>query len=409
MALGDSTLRKDSADAFCTVVAMGFLALNPKQLDIRFVEDDPTDRNKSLREHDAFRERLKLWGFDRYIGDFQQQDGKTEHPMIYAVPKGEEPGEKQLKPDEHLYRSSHKLEGICNEWVETQNCGRSHKNVLKLRGAYIGGVAEEKQLRLLYPSLIHVRPSPNYINIDNESYKASIRKNYRDSCEVSVAILEFFDYIKNKYKGHIIESVDTKKRKRQGGNDSENGIFIWTTVEDTEALKEKMGKDIEEQKIFGSVHGLVTSMTEAQRLEEGNFNVELALSRGTNKVASCIPCSIFAASQDAPPSYIHFGRGDFWDLPQNCDEAVRKKWEDYVYKCFEKGMFLLGGRIYGKSETNILYRFFRQLGVYDNKIGHEKFIPESDCSSHYISEIFLDALTFEGSFMSKMKNTLSRL
>lgn len=91
----------------------------------------------------------------------------------------------------------------------------------------------------------------------------------------------------------------------------------------------------EDNKLFGSIHGLVRAIITYGLTETGTYSdtyatcCELALSARTNKVASCIPCSIFAAANGTPAAYTHLGRGDNWNFPNpNSNSTFNDNLED---------------------------------------------------------------------------------
>jgi hypothetical protein len=50
----------------------------------------------------------------------------------------------------------------------------------------------------------------------------------------------------------------------------------------------------------------------------GGTAYEVAVGRGTTKLASCFGCTTFMYANGAPPSYMHFGRAESWvPIPTN--------------------------------------------------------------------------------------------
>lgn len=159
---------------------------------------------------------------------------------------------------------------------------------------------------------------------------------------------------------------------------------------------------IETNQFFGSIHGLVRVIIAYDLTASGILSskystcCEYAYTEETNKVASCIPCSIFAASNGTPANYTHFGRGDYWNFPDIDNHKIkidnlnkrRKKWEQYVGKCFQTGYNLLN-KVYDISKVNLnqLFQF----------------------SDEQIGEIFLHSLMFEGKFIDKINSTINVL
>jgi hypothetical protein len=231
-------------------------------------------------------------------------------------------------------------------------------------------------VRLLVPSLLYQYKIPHYVYAQ-QAYLNDIRNYYGLFLNVSEQILDMF--------AALLEN--------QAAGDA---VQIWATRDDLRAIVNNMPENIiNNQTLFASVHGLVTSMTTVppHALEDNNFNIELALSDGTNKVGSCMPCAIFAMSQGAPASFTHFGRGDYWNLPKKCDDAIRYAWGSFVEDCYKAGMRTLRGRIPGGW-----LNFFARLDI-EVANGNIMYVPEA----------FLSALTCQSSFLSKMTNTLRQI
>ena len=357
--LQNNQLNRITADALCTVITLGFLAMDARKNErSHFVyKGDPSD-------HENLRELMltsPISALNELFPLFEEQDAKREHPFIYARNNELTDIAAQIEIDEFLKAFVDDLERICNSLFGN------------VQGAYIGGVANREQLKLLCPSLLYQYNIPNYVDRNEYNYDNDITTFYERFENATEKILDLFS--------NLIEN--------QTGDEA---IQFWSTLEDLRELVNQMPQDIQPGRLFASVHGLVTSMTMAapHTLAADNYNVELALSSGTNKVGSCMPCSIFATSQGAPASYTHLGRGDYWNLPQNCDPTVRNNWVDFVVRCYSEGMALIGN--YMPDEWT---EFFGEL--------NEELERNND---NHIAEVFLSALTFPSSFVSRMTNTL---
>lgn len=357
--LQNNQLNSLTADALCTAIALGFLKQDARRNDrAHYVyEGDPSD-------HETLRGLMltsKIGVLNNLFPDFESQESKREHPFIYARSDQLADIAEQIDIDDFLKLFVGDLERICNDYLGT------------VRGAYIGGIASHEQLKLLFPSLLYQYDIPNYVDQGEPNYTGDITTFYHSFEDATEKLLDMFS--------NLIEN--------QTGDEA---ILFWSTVEDLRTLVNNMPQNINQGRLFASVHGLVTSMTMAApgTLPDGNYNVELALSEGTNKVGSCMPCSIFAASQGAPASYTHLGRGDYWNLPENCATDVRNAWEDFVAICYSEGMQLI--RDYMPEEWR---GFFGEL---DAELENNNIA--------YIGEVFLSALTFPSSFVTKMTNTL---
>ena len=248
--------------------------------------------------------------------------------------------------------------------------------VQKLYGAYIGGTynADNSILRLLGPSKIIVKKSEFTLNgIEYENLKSDY-KIYRELSSFIMNSLkdaknEAMIAIKSKYGNKIIIDYNYFKEK--------------TLIPNNAVLNDG--------DVFGSVHGLINAIL-YYRLDAKSRDVacEFAFSNDTTKVGSCVPCSIFASSNKTPANFTHFGRGDYWNLPQSSKEyngldMKRKAWEEYVRECFQIGIDIVNT-------------------MADNHNENIKTAINTICNVNTakIPEIFLHSLMYAGSFLGKM-------
>lgn len=361
--LDNNQLNKSTANALCTIIALGFLSLNRTRVNTtQFLYEG----ENSADEHAVLANLMSnspIAELSILFPPFEEQYGKADHPFIYA--RGSQIGDdiSQVDIDEALSAFVAQLENICNIVIPGK------------QGAYIGGVANREQVKLLCPSILYQYDIPAYVNVDAQ-YTNDITTFYGRFLDVTEQLLDVFSNLMENQTG-------------------DEAIQFWSTADELRTLIETMPQNMCANRLLASIHGLITSMLMAppNTLAGGNFNVELALSTGTNKVASCIPCSIFAMSQDAPASYTHLGRGDYWNLPQDCDAAIKQTWSDFVANCYSSGMEIAGD--YMPDEW---VEFFGGLNqeLENNNPG-------------YIAEVFLSALTFPSSFVSKMTYTIELL
>lgn len=250
----------------------------------------------------------------------------------------------------------------------------------KLYGAYIGGTynADTGVLRLLGPSKIIIKKSEfilNGIGIENLNNEYKIYRELSSFImnNLTDATNEAVKAIKNKYYNQIIIDDYFKEKKL---------ILENTKLNDGE--------------LFGSVHGLINAII-YYRIEANSKDVacEFAFSNDTTKVGSCVPCSIFASSNGTPANFTHFGRGDYWNLPQSCMEyngldMKRKAWEEYVRECFQIGIDIINTMADKHDEQ--VKDAIGTVNAYTNKKENKNKIPE----------IFLHSLMYAGSFIGKM-------
>ena len=287
--------------------------------------------------------------------------------------------------EEYNKEISQKLEFI-NDKINKSLKEENEKNGShqKLYGAYIGGFynANEGEIRLLAPSQIIIKQA-GYIleGID----KIRLNSKYEQYKKLSKLIMDSLLEATDKATKVLLNVKDVKVKL---DHDYINKKTLIPT--DTELKLDKNGN----QNIFGSVHGLVQAII-YYRLGKASKDTacEFAFSNDTTKVGSCIPCSIFASSNDTPVNSTHFGRGDNWNLPQSCKEyngldMKRKAWEAYVQACFKTGIDIVNDNV-DKNDKNI-ENAINTVSVY--KTANTDKIPE----------IFLHSLMYEGSFINKM-------
>ena len=243
----------------------------------------------------------------------------------------------------------------------------------KLYGAYIGGTynADNSTLRLLGPSKIIVKKSEFILNgIGYENLKSEY-KIYRELSSFIMNSLKdaknkAMIAIKSKYGNKIIIDYDYFKEK--------------TLIPNNAVLNDG--------EIFGSVHGLINAIIYYQLGQSSRDVVcEFAFSNDTTKVGSCVPCSIFASSNETPANFTHFGR------PQknegyNALDMKRGEWENYVQECFKIGIDIVN-TMADKHNENIKTAIKTVFNYKTNYIGK-------------IPELFLHSLMYAGSFLGKM-------
>lgn len=274
---------------------------------------------------------------------------------------------------------SHQLSFInqkVNEYKKATTTAQGKEQ--KLYGAYIGGTynADNSILRLLGPSKIIIKNNKfilNGISFEN------LKNEYKIYSELSNFIMNNLTDAKN-------DAVIAIKRKYG------NQIIIDDYFKEKKLIPENT--ELNDGELFGSVHGLINAII-YYRIEANSRDVacEFAFSNDTTKVGSCVPCSIFASSNGTPANFTHFGRGDYWNLPQSSKEyngldMKRKAWEEYVQECFQIGIDIVN-TIANKHDKKVN----DAIGtVYNNKKAIMGNIPE----------IFLHSLMYAGSFLGKM-------
>lgn len=146
-----------------------------------------------------------------------------------------------------------------------------------------------------------------------------------------------------------------------------------------------------EKHLFASCHGMILAIYDyGYYPEKEGVCAELALGKDTRKAASCLPCSLFISANGFPASATHLGRGDNWNYPlHQGNHLMTINWKKAAYHACQTGLTKLPAL--GMEFTGILEQ---GLLIEENP---EKEIPL----------LFLEALTFEGSFIKKMIQVLS--
>lgn len=383
---GGNTMRidKKQADALCAIIALGFVGQNEKEdrtNRVLYLYDD--DKNKE--QHKKLADILQnKFGINIAVKMENAKDTNMKvHPFIYALPYGNVNEPRRLTYDEVKVNERAILD-VINITETAVNSLISPSN--HFRGAYIGGFIDYKssEISLIGPSSLYLRDRM-YLE-PNNPLPASVVESFIESANVTTNIKKFLK------KGSPL--FNTKEKNYET-------IVIAPDLTDALISEGNPNDDqriLDEGKIFSSCHGLVTSMYYHSDVGRDHLNdgvcIELSLSNDTCKSASCIPCAIFAASQGAPASAVHFGRGDFWNLPaasirNSCNPKFEENWRSFVMACFTSASAEILER------GNIVPETIKTMA----KLEDPQAVPE----------MFLDALTFEGSFIDKMINSLTTI
>ena len=157
----------------------------------------------------------------------------------------------------------------------------------------------------------------------------------------------------------------------------------------TKELLESLGI-LDGKFLFKSNHGMTQAIMQfGNTMNKGQeMCVEFALSSGTSKIGSCIPCSIFMEASGMPATATHLGCGDNWSIPnleRQQGHMLVRRWQEYVNSCYNKGCELLRPKYSTLLAT---------LGTINTGI---------------LPDVFLEALTYEKPFIERMMNTLKQV
>jgi hypothetical protein len=178
-----------------------------------------------------------------------------------------------------------------------------------------------------------------------------------------------------------------------------NAALAVTAALATADPRQRFETDYETGKIFGSSHGMIRAMVNSVTPPKDSQSVfaEIALGAGTTKVASCIPCAIFMQSFGYPASSIHLGRGDNWRIPDSPSDEILTNWKNTIIRYYLSGLEVFNPTV-ALEGNNITLDNAAAVIVVSNTDADD-IMPE-------IPNLFLEALTFEGSFMDRIRNTL---
>lgn len=234
-----------------------------------------------------------------------------------------------------------------------------------LTGAYIGGVYYPNNDLLVFagPSKIVIKDRIHELIGIEEKY---INDSYIKNKNLSDAIISNLQFI----YGKAAATLECKRPQ----------IILNAELEH---YKPGSTQSLDTTKIFGSVHGLVHAIIKynVYKSTDNSIACEFAYGKDTTKVGSCIPCSIFASSCQAPVNYTHLGRGDNWNFPNDGVSSYRKEWNEYIYQCYDTGNKLL--QEYSKKHNITRYTIMDDIG-----------------------EVFLHSLMYEGKFIDKISSVL---
>jgi hypothetical protein len=152
-------------------------------------------------------------------------------------------------------------------------------------------------------------------------------------------------------------------------------------------------------KLFRSCHGMIRAMAAQPSPAGGGTTVyaELALGAGTKKVSSCLPCAMFMASFGKPTSSVHLGRGDNWGLPDDVSADVKAVWADSIAGNYTRGISLFNPFVpFNGGSLNLDDLIRCHICKDPHKLADE------------LPKIFLEALTFESTFSTKIISTFSQ-
>lgn len=350
------TITKEISDVVCTAITLGhivqFKHTNNKNIQIVCESEDDE------KAHNTLKDTLSTYGCNIDVCKIMPKERKE----LLITAKDRTYTSESLKIyTEDINRILQKYNQMINKV----------KGSAILYGAYIGGKYNvvDEVLQLLCPSQLIIKPK-NY-ELDGITYN-QLQTKYDENIKTINDTISALNSVKEKV---IKLKLDEIK------------------IVDNEAK-------ITDKDIFGSVHGLINAIIHYNiynSTDKDSIACEFACSDDTTKVGSCVPCSIFASSNKTPANFTHFGRGDYWNLPQknegyNALGMKRKAWEEYVRECFQIGIDIVN-TMADKHNENI-------------KTAINTINTICNVNTDKIPELFLHSLMFEGKFIEKINRVI---
>lgn len=350
------TITKEISDVVCTAITLGhivqFKHTNNKNIQIVCESEDDE------KAHNTLKDTLSTYGCNIDVCKIMPKERKEL--LITAKDR--------TYTSESLKKYTEDINIILQKYNQMIN---KVKGSAILYGAYIGGKYNvvDEVLQLLCPSQLIIKPK-NY-ELDGITYN-QLQTKYDENIKTINDTISALNSVKEKV---IKLKLDEIK------------------IVDNEAK-------ITDKDIFGSVHGLINAIIHYNiynSTDKDSIACEFACSDDTTKVGSCVPCSIFASSNKTPANFTHFGRGDYWNLPQknegyNALGMKRKAWEEYVRECFQIGIDIVN-TMADKHNENI-------------KTAINTINTICNVNTDKIPELFLHSLMFEGKFIEKINRVI---
>lgn len=338
-------LNKEKADALCTAIILGYAKTKKEGVCFEWEPRDqsiPAEKAKEDQDKADYENVRNLFGNKGVTIKVGASVNKDHFPFIVAIGNAI-PG-----------TSAGKLV-MTDEANYAQSLERKLAPVTgfgETKGAYLGGYATISTINLVGVSNLGLY-QPVYRSVDTTIAGA---------------------YNQARYATEKVNAWVTEQVQERAGGLTINGIkaALNSTVQTTLP-------DYQAGKLFKSYHGMIVAMTHFQsdisQNKDGIF-FEIAAGKDTNKVSSCFPCATYMVSAGKPPTSIHLGRGDNWAVPGGA--LYKSTWESNIRSWFNDGKAAVSGKL-GDVGT---------------------------ASPDIIPAVFLEALTFEGSFTDKIINTL---
>lgn len=327
-------LAKELGDTLCTIIALGYMKEDGSRTKFQYEKDEP-GKTENKDKADAVQKLIKA-------------KANLNITISEAIPQGTMP--LIVAKTDKVSNLQEAIERANVPWKYLQSIEvRANRTEKPIRGAYIGGMSTIGKTFIVGPSDLALY-TPKYRAPDD----VKIKDWYNDAVKATNTALACLEPIPVSPKVPI------------------------TLVNKINKITEPF----QDGKLFKSIHGMIQAMVEYQTdYEKNNFIFEIALGKGTTKVSSCVPCSIFMTVNSYSPTSTHLGAGDNWNIPSKCNDILKSNWKKKINEYYTAGKALISSN--------------QKVQMLATKI-------EPD----HIPEIFLEALTFQSKFSEKITATL---
>jgi hypothetical protein len=381
-------LNREIADALCAVITLGFAIKQNKKYGSKMIfQYEKTD------DKEKYKKIEKLFALVGANLCMSQSEPQMAMPFII----GSEEGQRWLEDKKTRLIIDHAIINYVSDISDLMNA--ADRSAPPPMGAYVGGAftfngTTVSNMRLVGTSSLDLY-KPTYRNPHDEEFA------FVESGVPKEGMIQYYYREKQESINNTIGVIKKVIGTRGNQNPTDGKIEL------TEEINKKP-KDYKSGYLYGCCHGMIRSMVAIPKTSN-QYYFEIALGSGTTKVSSCVPCAIFMESIGMPASSIHLGRGDCWNIPESCDALYRKLWETAINSYYEKGIEALrvhnalrlhvdgDGKLgdLADKKSDIAFNVFIESHLYKDK---ERF-------SERTPGIFLEALTFEGSFIDKISKT----
>jgi hypothetical protein len=343
IALQNVFLNKDLSDALCTLIVIGY-AKNVKNCTFQY-EGANKDQAKASKEKGDYGTVQKLLQAWGVPVTVSSSIPSKDFPFVVAL----------NKKIATIDQARAALAGSYTDYLAKINNNANAINTPPV-GAYIGGLCTISKLFIVGPSKLD-QYKPTYRLADD----AAVKKSF-ESAKLST--------------NNAIKAIASIARP--------------TASEVTHAdLNSLENSSFSSGNLYKSYHGMIQAMVNYKSNADTNsFIFEIALGENTTKVSSCFACSAYMTANGIPASSTHLGRSDNWNIP-SVGDASYKNWAGKIADWYAAGKSVCAK---AKSGSNI-DKLLSELA----KNNREKDIHN----------IYLEALTFEGSFTDRIINTLN--